>query len=133
MGNQLHGSLGRAYMATANDGSAPVAVAKVTRWTLDMGTDVSDTTGMGDSNKTGVQGLPNRNGTIEMWLDDAETKPFAAARSATGTFLYLYSRLSPPLYHYGPAWFSLSQEASVGAAQRLTGTFTANGPWGSNF
>lgn len=127
---QVHGSRGKVLASTAIPGT-PVAVAKVSHWTMDLGSDTVEVTGMQDTNKSYVQGLPDRKGTIEFWFDDVNETVFTGAKSATGTFLYLY--INATLYSYGPAFISASIDASVDSAVKGTASWVASAAWGDNW
>lgn len=128
--SQVHGSRGKVLASAAIPGT-PVVVAKVSHWTMDMGSDTVEVTGMQDANKSYVQGLPDRKGTIEFWFDDVNEIPFTAAKSSTGTMLYLY--INATLYSYGPAFISSSLDASVDSAVKGSGSWVASAAWTDNW
>lgn len=95
-----------------------------------MQTDTVEVTSFGDVNKTYVQGLPDVSGQFSGFWNDLEDKLFQASSSADGCKIYLYmSADAPSKYFYGPAWLSVSITNSVSDAVKITGSFTANGPW----
>jgi len=126
------GRKGVVYMSTTGAGVATNTI-KLSHWTLDSATDKIDVTSFGDANKTYVQGLKDLKGTISGFFDDTESKPFAAADSASGSILYLYpSADAPTKYWYGPAWLDYSIDTSVSGAVTMSMNFAANGSWGRN-
>lgn len=126
---RYHGKAGRVMMST----SAAAAAVAVTMsgWTLNRATDRQEVTSFGDANKTYVQGLPDMQGTLSAFFDNADDRLFAAAESADGVRMYLYvSTDALGVYWYGPAWIDASIEVPVQGAVTLSGTFAANGSWG---
>ena len=124
------GRKGVIYLST-NGTATATNVIKLNQWTLNRSTDKIEVTSFGDLNKTYVQGLPDVAGSFSGFWDDTETKPFAAAASSTGCYLFLYpSADKATSYHYGPAWLDASMDTSVSGAVTISGTFAANGSWG---
>ena len=127
-----HGKSGVVYLSTTGTGTAQ-NVTSLSAWTLDLDTDLVETTAFGDANKTYVQGLRNIQGTISGFWNDAETKLFTASTSSDGCKLYLYpSANATTKYAYGPAWLSVSVDTGVGDAVTISADFSANGSWGVN-
>lgn len=127
-----HGKAGVVYLSTTGTGTAQNTL-NMSAWTLDLDTDLVETTSFGDSNKTYVQGLRNVQGTISGFWNDAEAKLFSASTSTDGCKLYLYpSSNATTKYAYGPAWLSVSVDTGVGDAVTISGNFSANGAWGVN-
>jgi hypothetical protein len=125
------GRKGVVYLSSTGSGAA-VNVIKLNAWTINKTTDKIEVTSFGDANKTYVQGLPDVQGTVSGFWDNTETKPFTAAGSSDGCKLYLYpSSDITGSYHYGPAWLDMSMDTSVSAAVTISGSFAANGSWGS--
>lgn len=124
------GRNGRVLLAATGTG-VPTAVLGIKSWSLDLSQDTIETTEFGDTNKTYVVGLRDLSGSFEGFWNDAETKLFAGAQSADGTFMYLYpdATVSPTKYAYGPAWLSMSIDTDVGDAVNITADFSANGAW----
>ena len=126
---RYHGKSGVVYVSTTGTGTA-TNVASLSAWTLDLDTDLVETTSFQDSNKTYVQGLRNVQGTLSGFWDDTETKLFTASTSADGCKLYLYpSSNAAGKYAYGPAWLSVSLDTGVGDAVTVSANFSANGSW----
>lgn len=96
-----------------------------------MSTDTVEVTSFGDTNKTYVQGFPDRSGTIEGFWDDTEAQLFSGSESADGVKMYLYpSSDAITKYFYGPAWVSASIDTNVSDAIKVSANFVANGAWG---
>lgn len=125
------GRKGVVYLSTTGSGAA-TNVIKLNTWAINKSTDKIEVTAFGDLNKTYVQGLPDIQGNLGGFWDHTETKPFTAAASSDGCKLYLYpSSDNTSAYHYGPAWLDMSMEVQVSGAVSITGSFAANGSWGS--
>lgn len=123
------GRKGVAYLSTTGSGVAS-NVLSLNSWTLNRTTDKIEVTSFGDANKTYVIGLPDLQGTLSGFWNDAETKPFTAAASSDGCKIYLYpSSDAPSKYAYGPAWLDVSIEVPVSGAATLSMNFAANGSW----
>lgn len=128
-----HGKSGLVYVSTTGTGTA-TSVIRQTAWTLDLSTDLVETTAFGDTNKTYVQGLRNIQGTLSGFWDDTESKLFTGSTSADGVKVYLYpSSTALAKYAYGPAWLSVTMETGVADAVQVNSSFSANGSWGVNF
>jgi hypothetical protein len=128
-----HGKAGVVYVSTTGTGTATSVVSQ-TAWTLDLSTDLVETTSFGDSNKTYVQGLRNIQGTLSGFWNDLESKLFTGSTSTDGVKLYLYpASTAPSKYAYGPAWLSVTMETGVADAPTVNSSFSANGAWGVNF
>lgn len=125
-----HGKKGVVYASLTGTGAAS-NVLKLSNWSLNMSTDKAETTAFGDTNKTYVQGLANREGSISGFWDDTEADLWTGADSTDGIKLYLYpSSDAATKYFYGPAWLDMSIEVAVDGAIRVSGDFVANGAWG---
>ena len=126
------GRNGIIYMSSSGTGAAS-PVLHMSAWSIDRTQDTIETTSFGDPNKTYVPSLPDVQGTISGFWDDAETKIIAGALSSDGVKLYIYpSTNAPSKYAYGPAWISPSFESGVGDAVTVSIDFSANGAWGFN-
>lgn len=125
------GRKGRVLIASTGTGQ-PTAVLGVTKWSLDMSQDTIEVTEFGDTNKTYVAGLRDVKGSFDGFWNDAETKLFAGAQSADGSFIYLYPNITdaPGKYAYGPAWLSITMDTDVGDAVKMSANFAAQGAWG---
>lgn len=125
-----HGSTGRLYVSTSGSGEAS-PVAALTDWSLDMARDTVEVTALGDTNKSFVTGLPNNAGSLSGFWESGDTTLFTAQASATAVKMYIYPSLTATsTYLYGTAWLSLSMSGAVGDAVKITGSFSAAGPWG---
>ena len=118
-------------MSTSASGNA-ITVTAMNAWTYNRTTDKLEATAFGDANKVYVQSLPDAQGTFGGYWDDTDTTVFTGASSSDGVKLYLYpSTDALTKYHYGPAWVDASMECDVNGVVRISGTFAANGSWGS--
>lgn len=127
-----HGKAGLVYVSTTGSGTAS-SVIHLSAWTLDLSTDLVETTSFGDTNKTYVQGLRNIQGTLAGFYDDTESKLFTGSTSSDGIKMYLYpASTALTKYAYGPAWLSMGVDTGVADAVKITADFSANGAWGVN-
>ena len=126
---RYHGKSGVVYLSTTGSGAATTTVS-LSGYNADFTTDKVEVTAFGDANKTYVQGLPDVQGTIGGFWNDAETKPFGGAASTTGVKLYLYpDSTAPTKYAYGTAWLDASITVPVGGAVAISANFAAAGSW----
>ena len=123
-----HGKSGLLYISTAKAG-ALAQLALISEWSLDMATDKVETTALGDTNKTYVQGLKDVKGSFTGFFNDQDDALFDAADSPDGVMILLYPVAGLPIYWTGPAWLDASIKGSVTTAVGVTGTFSANGAW----
>src|SRR6188768_3691303 len=120
------GRTGLVYIAIESSTGVGTLCVSLNSWTINKATDKYDVTSFGDSNKTYVQGLPDVQGTISGFWNDAETKPFAGAASTNGVKLYLYpDSTALTKYAYGIAWLDASIETPVSGAVTLSANFAA--------
>jgi hypothetical protein len=124
-----HGKNGALYMSTS--GTGPLAyVGQVSEYSLDMAVDTVETTSLGSTNKTYVQGLKDIKGSFTAFWNEIDDALFDAADSPDGCQILLYPSLLQPARHFsGPAWVSASIKLGVSAAVTVDGTFMANGSW----
>lgn len=124
-----HGVKSRMLISATGTGAFVLAV-KVTDWSLDMSTDTAETTGIGDTNKTYVQGLPSYTGSFNAIWDNVFHTFFAARKSADGCRVAIYPMYDDlTKYIHGPAWLSMSMSGGTGDAVKISGNFVANGQW----
>lgn len=127
---RYHSKNAKVYMAVDGSGAA-VPVTGISSWTFDGSTDKVDATGIGDTNKITVTGLPNANGTFNFFWDDLDDTVFDAADSGVPVRMYLYRDAvnAPSYYRYGFAYVDISESAGVSAAMAGSGTFSGSGAW----
>jgi len=124
------GRTGVVYIAIESVTGVATSTISLNAWTINRATDKFEVTSFGDANKTYVQGLPDVQGTIGGFWNDAETKPFGGAASTTGVKLYLYpDSTAPTKYAYGTAWLDASITVPVGGAVAISANFAAAGSW----
>jgi len=124
------GRTGLVYIAIESSTGVGTLCVSLNSWTINKATDKYGVTSFGDSNKTYVQGLPDVQGTISGFWNDAETKPFAGAASTNGVKLYLYpDSTALTKYAYGIAWLDASIETPVSGAVTLSANFAAANSW----
>lgn len=126
---KYHGKTGVVYMSTTGSTVATVR-CNLSAWSLDQSTDYSEVTSFCDTNKTYVQGMADRSGTLTGFFDDTDATLFAGSESADGVKLYLYpSANAPARFFSGPAWINASITVSNTDAVKISATFKANGSW----
>lgn len=124
------GRTGVVYLAIESATGVATSCISLNSWTINRATDKFEVTSFGDTNKTYVQGLADVQGTISGFWNDAETKPFGGAASATGVKLYLYpDSTAPTKYAYGTAWLDASINTGVGGAVTISANFAAANSW----
>lgn len=123
-----HGRNGRVYMDVAGGGSAAL-INFIADWSIDFKTDRVDVTGMGDSNKVKVAGLPDASGSLSGWWDDATPQMYTAATDGNSRKFYLYPDITnaPAVYWYGTAFFDFNASGGVEKGVAVSGTFDAAG------
>lgn len=128
--SRYHGRKGSLMMSTSGAGAA-VVVASLSKWSLDLSTDMVEVTAFGDGNKQYVQGLKDIKGSFEGYFDDTDATVFAAQDSSTAPKLYLYPDRTnaPTKYWYGTAWVSSSIETAVDGAVKVSGSFSGASDW----
>jgi len=128
---KYHGRKGLAYISTTGSAAA-VSIAQLNKWSLNMAVDSVETSAFGDANKNYVIGLKDVAGDLAGFWNDAVDSLFTGADSADGVKMYLYpSSDAITKYWYGPAWLDMSVDVSQSGAVTVSGSFKANGDWGS--
>jgi hypothetical protein len=123
-----HGKSGRLYVDMAGGGLAS-PVAFLSKWTVDFATDKVDVTGLGDTNKVYVSGLPDSKGTFAGFYDDATDQLYTAAQDGQPRKFYLYPGLDlVTQYFFGPGLFDFSASGGVTEAVAISGSWAAAGP-----
>jgi hypothetical protein len=124
----IHGKDGIICLSLT-DASSLAAVALITDWTLDMATDTVETTALGDSNKTYVQGLKDLKGTFTGQWDSTDDLLFEAADSPTPVIIAIYPTKNNAAHWQGPGFINVSLKGGATAAVTIDGSFTAAGAW----
>jgi hypothetical protein len=124
---RIGGRFGRVYVG-ATTGAAASQVPFIGSWSLSAATEKIDVTSMGDTGKVVVAGLPDHNGEISGFMDDATNVLYDAAVDGLDRAFYLYpSTTVPTNYWYGRIFIDASFSASVGGAVEMNGTWAASG------
>lgn len=122
---RIHGKNGRLYVDLAGGGSAS-PVAFLSKWTADFKTDRVDVTAMGDTNHVYVAGLPDSEGTIAGWYDDATPQLYTAAQDGVPRAMYLYPNTTTSAqYWYGTALFDFTVTGGVSEGTAVSATWAA--------
>ena len=125
-----HGSKGEVLMDPTG-GAAPVIVAALNSWTLDLKRDRADATCFGDTNKQYVQGLPDIKGDITGIWDEAVSQVlFDQALGEVAAMLKLIpSSVAPTYFFTGLAYIDAAIEVKHDGAITIKGSFAGAGPW----
>lgn len=110
---------------------APVVVADLNAWTLDMATDRVEVTAFGDTNKRRVTGLPDFSGTIGGWWNSATTPAlFAVVLAGTPAWLRLVPSTDDPTFYFeGLSNIDGSINVSATGAVAITSKWDAADNW----
>lgn len=126
-----HGKKGKALISIG--AGAATAVLALTGWSLNAAGERADATAMGDANKQSLIGLPDINGALAGFYDNADTTLWkAAADSKNGipVGLVLYPDISDPLlFAVGDAWIDVSINCRVSGAIEMAANWSAAGDW----
>lgn len=118
------------YMSTTASGTA-VAVASLSKWSINMDVDTIEVTAFGDTNKTYVVGIKDLKGSVEGFFDDTSDALYDAVNGQEAVKMYLYpSSTATTKYWYGTAFPSFNIEVGVGDAITISGDFVAASAWG---
>jgi len=94
-----------------------------------MKTDREDVSCFGDTNKVYVPGLMDISGSLGGFWNSADTTLFDAAVAPTPGTLQLIPNNTEPLFMWtGPAYLDADIDCSL-QAPKVSGTFSAAGPW----
>jgi len=130
--SRLHGKNGRIQMDPLG-GAALVTLGDLNMWSLDMGTDRTDVTAFGDTNKHRVSGLPDYSGALGGWWNAlASSSPayFAAVLAGLPVTLRLIPNiLDPTVYFQGLANVDGGVSVSSSGAISTKGKWDAAGNW----
>jgi hypothetical protein len=124
----IHGKDGLVCISLTTPGT-PAALTLITDWTLDMATDMVETTALGDSNKTYVKGLKDVKGTFSGQLDITDDLIFEAADQTTPIQMAIYPTKNNNMAWTGPAYLDVSVKGGATASVTVDGNFTAAGGW----
>lgn len=115
------------YFNIASGGLAePVSWANT--WSIKAATDTDEVTAFGDANKTYVSGLPDMQGDVNFFYDDAVPQTYQAAVDGIARKMYLYpSRLDNTKYFYGYVLLDFNADGDVGGATKGSTSWKASG------
>jgi hypothetical protein len=121
---RIHGRNGNVYMGVASSSATAEAIVGARKWTLNFSTDAQEATAYGDTNRVYVVGLPDCQGTVEGFYDNASAQTYTAASDGQARRVYFYPQAPSAAgpYWYGTAFFDFS----VDHDQAGVVTFTAN-------
>lgn len=122
---RIAGRQGRLYINLTSGGTAE-PVAFLNNWSLDFTTGKIDVTAFGDTSMVYVSGLPDAQGTVSGFYDDATVQMYTAAVDGVARKFYLYpSTALSTQYFFGTGIFDMSINAAVDGAVEISGNFAA--------
>ena len=122
---RLAGRNGRVYVALSSGGTA-TPVAYQASWSLNFTTNKIDVTAMGDNNKVYVSGLPDAQGQLASFYDDASVQLYTADSDGVARAFYLYPTISNNAqYFFGTILPDFSIDSSVDGAIAVSSTWNA--------
>lgn len=129
---RIHGKNGQVLIDTTPASPvSPVALADISGFTLDLGTDRVEVTCLGDTNKQRVTGLPDFSGTLKgFWNSSSSPGFFAVVLSGVAAWLRLVpNRLESTYYFEGLANIDGSIDVDVNGAVTISGKWDAASNW----
>lgn len=138
---KIHGRNGQiAISASTSPAGSPAdqdftAVGSLSGWNISFARDTVETTSFGDTNKTYLAGLQDVSGGFDGFFDtDVIQTLIEAGDDADAVWVRITPSTDyPAIYFQGSAWLSVSMTGAVGDAVKVTGTFSANGPWQKSY
>jgi hypothetical protein len=113
-------------MSISSSGT-PEPVPFISNFEENLNTDAYEVTAYLDTNKTYVQGFPDRAGTYSGFYDDSTSQMYAAAIDGLARDFYFYPTESDLNYIYGSAFWDTSRTTPVDGAIAITGNWRASG------
>jgi hypothetical protein len=122
---RIHGRNGRIYAGIASAGTAE-PIAYLNQWTISFAVDKANVTSFGDTTMVYVSGLPDAQGTIAGFYDNATAQLYTAATDGVARKFYLYpDTTTTSQYWFGTAIFDLDIDGSVDGAVAISGSWAA--------
>lgn len=122
---RIHGRDGRLYISSTSGGVA-VQTPYIESYSLELSTDKTDVTAMGDAGKVYVAGLPDGTMSFSGFYDTTGMVTYAAAVDGLSRKFYLYpSANNAGTYFFGTGFFDTSIDSSVSDAVKISGTMAA--------
>jgi hypothetical protein len=111
-------------------GTLPVEIVSISSWKMSQKTDKIDVTCFGDTNKVYVPGMKDTTGEFGGFWNSAERVLWAAVDATTPGMLQLMPNSTEPTFFWeGLAYLDADIDTAVSEAPKITGTFSAAGPW----
>ena len=115
------------YLGATNSAAASPLTFQ-NKWSIKFTTDKQDVTCFGDSNKAYVAGLPDAQGDLAGFFDDASAQTYPAATDGLSRKFYLYpSSLTPTVYFFGTVLADLSVDGSVDGPVTVSASWSSSG------
>jgi hypothetical protein len=110
--------------ATTSAAASPLSFQN--KWSIKFTSDKIDVTCFGDANKNYVAGLPDAQGDLSGFFDDASAQTYPAATDGLSRKFYLYpSSNTPTVYFFGTVLADLSIDGSVAGAVEVSASWSA--------
>ena len=103
-------------------------------WKVSYKTRKHEVTAFGDANAQKIQDIADITGSVVMFWDDTETKPFAIAKGTTGGFFYGYPDATnvSGCVCFGPIVADCDIDVPSNGPVKVTFNFEAAGDWTFN-
>ncbi len=113
-------------MAIASGGTAE-PIAFVNKFSFKAATDKQEVTAYGDTGKVYVVGLPDSQGSMSGWFDDATKQTYTAAVDGVARAAYWYPDIvnDPGEYWFGTIFADFNLEGAVDAALAFSADWVA--------
>jgi hypothetical protein len=125
--SRRHGRNARIYLGLASSTASAEPLQFISAFTNSFQSDKPEVTALGDSNKVYVAGLPDAQGSMTGFYDDATVQTYTAAVDGMPRKFYEYPDTvnSPNQYWFGTVLPDFSIDGSVGDAIKMSATWNA--------
>ena len=124
--SRLAGRRGRIYIGIASAAATAEPCPFINKFNIKRDTERFDVTAFEDSNKTYLAGLPDAQGDIGGYYDDATAQFYTAASDGAARKMYIYPNTSDTTkYFFTTALFDFNLDAAVDSAISITGSWAA--------
>jgi hypothetical protein len=123
---RIHGRNGRIYMGIASDTASAEPLPFFANWSITFATEKANVTAMGDQNMVYVAGLPDAQGELAGFYDDATNQTYLAAVDGLPRKFYIYpsTNLSTQ-YWFGTILPDFSVNAAVDGPVEVKASWNA--------
>lgn len=111
-------------------GATLTPIASINAWKMSQKTDRIDVTCFQDVNRVYIPGMKDQSGDFSGYWNSAELTLFEAVDAPTPGMLELVPNTNEPGFSWkGLAYLDADIECAVNDAPKITGTWSAAGPW----